>query len=203
STGVPTGLLRTERQYENFILELEWSHQVPGGNAGLFVWSHPLTAPGTPFARAIEVQILDGRESESYTSHGDIFPIHGARMTPDRPHPNGWDRCLPSEKRCRPAGEWNHYRVTCRDGRIKLDVNGKEVSGGYDCSPRKGYIVLESEGGEVLYRNLRIRELPSTGATEKESAPVAQGFRSLYNGVDLKGWRLDPREREHWKAKDW
>ncbi|MFN7545474.1 MAG: DUF1080 domain-containing protein [Acidobacteriota bacterium] len=35
--GIPTGALRTQRQYENFVLELEWRHLKPGGNAGVFV----------------------------------------------------------------------------------------------------------------------------------------------------------------------
>ncbi len=48
-------------------------------------------------------------------------------------------RCLPIEKRAKPSPEWNHYRVTCKDGTIKLEVNGKEVSGAGDCVPRKGY----------------------------------------------------------------
>ena len=77
-TGVATGVLRTDRHYENFILELEWKHLHAGGNAGLFVWSDPLTAPGVPFTRSIEVQILDGRNSETYTSHGD--PIQFANL---------------------------------------------------------------------------------------------------------------------------
>src|SRR5688500_12980676 len=105
STGVPTGVLRTLRQYENFVLELEWKHIKAGGNAGLFVWSGALPICGQPFTKAIEVQILDGRNSESYTSHGDVFPIQGASMVPDRPHPKGSSRCLPSEHRARPAGE--------------------------------------------------------------------------------------------------
>src|SRR5262245_7080784 len=41
STGVPTGVMRSVRQYENFELELEWRHMRPKGNAGLFVWSEP------------------------------------------------------------------------------------------------------------------------------------------------------------------
>ena len=41
STGVPTGVMRTGKQYENFELELEWRHMKPEGNAGLFVWSAP------------------------------------------------------------------------------------------------------------------------------------------------------------------
>src|SRR5688572_6552515 len=100
STGKPTGVMRTEKHYENFELELEWKHIVPQGNAGLFVWSDPITARGQPFTRSIEVQILDGRNGETYTSHGDIFSIHGARMKPDRAHPSGSERCLPSEFRC-------------------------------------------------------------------------------------------------------
>ena len=52
---------------------------------------------GQPFSRGIEVQVLDGRNSEVYTSHGDVFSIWGASMKPDRPHPRGSERCLPSE----------------------------------------------------------------------------------------------------------
>ena len=86
-TGRPTGVMRTDRHYENFILEVEWRHLRPKGNAGIFVWSDakPVTHPR--FTRSIEVQVLDGRETPNYTSHGDVFAIHGATMKPDRPHP--------------------------------------------------------------------------------------------------------------------
>lgn len=203
STGVPTGIVRTQRQYENFVLELEWKHLKAMGNAGLFVWSDPLTAPGTPFARAIEVQILDGRNTENYTSHGDIFSIHGSTMKPDRPHPNGWERCLPSENRCRPAGEWNHYRVECQDGAVKLSVNGKLVSGGTQARPRKGYICLESEGSPAEFKNIRIKELPSTNPSAEETAPVADGFTPLYTGVDLRNFKHESGHEGHWQPKNW
>ncbi|WLD11974.1 3-keto-disaccharide hydrolase [Planctellipticum variicoloris] len=203
STGKPTGTLRTDRMYENFIVELEWRHLQPGGNAGLFVWGDPITHVGVPFSRGIEVQILDGRETASYTSHGDVFSIWGARMKPDRPHPNGSERCLPSEKLCKPSPEWNHYRVTCRDGVLKLAVNGKEVSGASECRPRKGYLCLESEGSECHFRNLRIKELPSTNPAPEEIALEATGFRPLYTGVDLSGWKATDEHQAHWKVNDW
>jgi len=202
-TGVPTGVLRTDRQYENFILELEYLHLHAGGNAGLFVWSDPVTAPGVPFTRSIEVQILDGVETENYTSHGDVFSIHGASLVPHRPHPAGWQRCLPSERRAKPAGEWNHYRVECRDGDLKLSVNGAVVSGASQCSPRKGYLCLESEGSEVHFRNIRIQELPSSDPPSEEIAAEAEGFVSLYTGVDLAGWRQDAGHEGHWQPRDW
>jgi hypothetical protein len=214
STGVPTGIIRTERMYENFVIELEWKHLHPAGNAGLFLWGDSLTAPGTPFARGIEVQILDhgyvekfekqtGQKPDGFTGHGDVFAIHGATMKPDRPHPKGAMRCLPSEFRCKPAGEWNHYRVECNRGAVKLSVNGKEVSGGTDCRPRKGYLCLESEGSECHFRNLRIQELPSTELKPDEVAAPAQGFHSLYTGIDLSGWKVAPGHKSHWKPVDW
>jgi hypothetical protein len=157
STGVPTGVMRTTRHYENFILELEWKHLHAGGNAGLFVYSDPVTSQGVPFTRSIEIQIIDGNHPQGlWTGHGDIFSIHGAKMKPDRPHPQGWERCLPNELRAKPAGEWNHYRVESHDGRITLAVNGKVVSGAFECNPRKGYICLDSEGSEAHCRNIRI-----------------------------------------------
>ena len=58
-TGFPTGALRTTRQYENFILDLDWRHLSSGGNSGVFIWGTPIAAPGVPFLRGIEVQVLD------------------------------------------------------------------------------------------------------------------------------------------------
>lgn len=204
STGLPTGVMRTKRHYENFIMEIEWRHMKPGGNAGIFVWSEPLTAPGVPFAKGIEVQVIDGDSPEGvWTGHGDIFSIHGARCVPDRPHPQGWERCLPSEKRAKPAGQWNHYRIEARDGRISLAVNGKVVSGVTQSRPRKGYLCLESEGSECHFRNLRIRELPSSNPPPDEVASFDQGFQSLYTGIDLSGWQHTPMHQGHWKAADW
>src|SRR4051812_46500256 len=120
TTGVPTGFLRTAKRYENFILEMEWMHMKEKGNSGIFVWADPLPGVGTPFTRAVEVQVLVGTESKNYTSHGDVFAIHGSKFTPDREHPSKWMRCLPSEKRAHGVGKWNHYRVECNDGTIKL-----------------------------------------------------------------------------------
>lgn len=202
-TGIPTGALRTERQYENFILELEWRHLKPGGNAGLFIWSGPISAPGVPFLRSIEVQILDHAygQSDWFTTHGDIFPIHGSTMIPDEP--SRGSRSFPNEMRSNGSPEWNHYRVTCIDGVIKLAVNGKEVSGGRNCNYRKGYIALESEGGMVDYRNIRIKELPSTQPSPEETAPLDEGFQSIYNGLNLNGWKVPEGSEGHWRAQDW
>jgi len=200
-TGRPTGALRTERQYENFIMEVEWRHLKNAGNAGIFIWASPLAAPGVRFLRAIEVQVLDHGygNTAAHTTHGDVFAIHGATMKPFGRH-SGM-RSFPSESRSKPSPEWNHYRIVCEAGVIRLHVNGKEVSGGEACVWRKGYIGLESEGSPTEWRNLRIKELPASGATAEQTAPVAQGHRPLYNGADLRGWNSKTPDR--WKPNDW
>jgi hypothetical protein len=207
-TGIPTGLLRTEKQYENFIIELEWRHMKPGGNAGLFVWGDGLPAVGSPFARGIEVQILDNGydakgKNEWYTTHGDVFPVWGATMTATGRTSQNKARSFPIEDRVKDSPEWNHYRVEARDGELRLSVNGKEVTVGKDCVPRKGYLCLESEGSECHFRNIRIIELPSTNPNPEEIAVAVEGFRPLYTGVDLTNWRADPGHEGHWQPKDW
>lgn len=200
TTGKPTGVMRTERMYENYIVELDWMHILKGGNSGFFIHSGAMPARGVPFTKGHEIQVLDGDDPKGlWTGHGDVFSIHGASFVPDRPHPGGWMRCLPSEKRAHPAGQWNHYRITVNDGSVKLEVNGKEVSGGTKCNPRKGYLCLESEGAPCHFRNIRIKELPSTNPPPDQVAEEYQGFHSLYTGLDLRGWTGG----ENWKPKDW
>lgn len=202
-TGRPTGALRTARQYENFILEVEWRHLSSGGNSGVFIWGTPIAAPGVPFLRGIEVQVLDHGynspgKNEWYTTHGDVFPIHGATMKPFGRH-NGM-RSFPSEERSKGTPEWNHYRIVCTNGVIRLHVNGQEVSGGEECNYRKGYLALESEGAPVEFRNLRIRELPSSGASAESTAPVDLNWRTLFTGLDLRGWKTNAVTASRWRV---
>jgi len=35
---------------------------------------------------------------------------------------------MPTENRSKPSPEWNHYRIECNNGAIRLDVNGKVVT---------------------------------------------------------------------------
>jgi len=198
-SGKPTGELRTERMYQNFIMEVEWRHMKTRGNAGIFVWADDITARGQPFHRSIEVQVLENAYGNSggHTVHGDIFPIHGAKMTPI--NGRGGSRAFPTEFRSKPSPEWNHYRIVCDDGNISLAVNGKVVTRGKEASPRKGYICLESEGGVVHYRNMRIKELPPTPLEAGQVAIANRGYRCLYTGVDFSGWRAT----EGWRSQNW
>ncbi len=208
-TGKPVGGLRTVKQYENFIVELEWRHLQRSGNSGFFAWGSPINAPGVPFLRGIEVQILDqgyaddfaqknGKKSDWFTTHGDVFAIHGATM--NYVGKTNGKRSFPTEDRSKPSPEWNHYRVVANNGSLRLHVNGKEVSGGDGANYRKGYLALESEGAPVEFRNLRIKELPSTGADASNSAPLDPGWRAVFNSVDLRGWRTSEATAARWSV---
>jgi len=34
-------------------------------------------------------------------------------------------------------------------------------------------------------------------------AELDRGFKSIYTGVDLSGWKVEDGQQEHWTAKDW
>jgi hypothetical protein len=86
---------------------------------------------------------------------------------------------------------------------LTLAVNGKVVTRGFHSNPRKGYICLESEGSEIHFRNLRIHELPGSNPPSELVAKTDEGFRSLYNGLDLRGWKKVTGNEGHWNAKNW
>ncbi len=174
-TGKPVSVLRTTKQYENFEMVVEWSHQKAAGNSGVFVWVTPqsierLTEAGKPgLPDGIEVQILDhgytdkvkaqGGKTDWFGTNGDVFPVR-VKMTPFPPlSPNG-QRSFPRKHLAKGHGEWNHYYIRAINGEVRLWVNGEEVSGGTGCDPSKGFLCLESEGSPIIFRKLRIRELP-------------------------------------------
>jgi hypothetical protein len=201
-SGKPNGEIRTEKMYQNFVMELEWRHMVPRGNAGVFIWADDIPARGTPFHRGIEVQVLENAygNNDHHTTHGDVFPIQGATMTPINGRKGS--RAFPTEDRALPSPQWNHYRIEGRDGEVTLSVNGKVVTRGKDAVPRKGYVCLESEGGVVHYRNVQIRELPDTPLAPEHVAIADRGYRSLYSGLDFRGWdRTDGDDR--WTTNGW
>ncbi|MCL4216720.1 MAG: DUF1080 domain-containing protein [Candidatus Hydrogenedentes bacterium] len=180
--GNPIGVMRSEKQYENFILHIEWRHMEAGGNSGVFVWSEGTVPEGRNLPKGVEVQMLeldwvnqhkneDGTLPPIAYVHGELFGANGATTVPDNPR---GERSKSIENRCKGKGEWNVYDVVCVDGVIKLSVNGKFVNGISGSSVKKGYLCLESEGAEIHFRNIRIMELPPGITTEEQTAPVVE-----------------------------
>ena len=181
-SGHPIGVMRSGRQYENFLLHIEWRHMEAGGNSGVFVWSEGTVPEGQQLPKGMEVQMLeldwvnqhklkDGSLPPIAYVHGELFGAGGLEATPDNPRGN---RSKSLENRCKGKGEWNVYDVVCVDGGVKLAVNGKFVNGVSQASVKKGYLCLESEGAEIHFRNIRILELPPGVTSEEQTAPVVK-----------------------------
>jgi hypothetical protein len=178
--GQPIGVMRSEQQYENFILHIEWRHMEAGGNSGVFAWSDAAPAPGRNLPKGLEVQMLElqwpvlnpdekGEPRPVGYVSGELFGANGLEIVPDNPRGS---RSQSVELRCKGKGEWNTYDVVCVDGVAKLAVNGKFVNGVSRSTMRKGYLCLESEGAEIHFRNIRILELPPGITTPEQVAPV-------------------------------
>jgi hypothetical protein len=179
-SGHPIGVMRSDRQYENFLLHIEWRHMEAGGNSGVFVWSEGTVPEGQQLPKGMEVQMLeldwvnqhkrpDGSLPPIAYVHGELFGAGGLEATPDNPRGS---RSKSLENRCKGKGEWNVYDVVCVDGTVKLAVNGKFVNSIRNSSVRKGYLCLESEGAEIHFRNIYILELPPGITTPENTAPL-------------------------------
>ena len=166
-TGHPIGVMRSEKQYENFILHIEWMHMEPGGNSGVFAWSNAVPSERNRLPDGVEIQMLEldwpklntrnGVTPPIAYVHGELFGVGGVKTVPDNPR---GERSKSIENRCLPRGVWNTYDVVAVDGTIKLSVNGRFVNGISRSTQKKGYLCLESEGAEIHFRNIRIMELP-------------------------------------------
>lgn len=177
-SGRPIGVMRSEKQYENFIMHVEWKHMEPGGNSGIFVWSSAVPDAKDRLPDGVEVQMLeldwvelnsrDGVQQPIAYVHGELFGVGGVETIPDNPRDT---RSKSIENRCKPRGEWNTYDVICVDGTIKLSVNGKFVNGISKSTQKKGYLCLESEGGEIFFRNFTLVELPPGVTSPEQTAP--------------------------------
>lgn len=179
STGMPIGVVRSEKQYENFILHVEWKHLEPGGNSGVFVWSGANPKGDNPLPDGVEVQMLEldwvnlnvrnGVKPPIAYVHGELFGVQGVQTTPDNPR---GERSKSIENRAKGKGEWNSYDVVCVDGVIKLSVNGKFVNGISKSTQKKGYLCLEAEGAKIQFRNFKIIELAPGVTSAAETAAL-------------------------------
>jgi len=181
-SGHPIGVMRTEKQYENFLLHVEWRHMEAGGNSGVFAWSEGTVPEGKNLPKGMEVQMLEldwpnqhrdkkGNPADIAYVHGELFGANGLTAKPDNPRGS---RSKSVENRCKGKGEWNVYDAVFVDGVVKLSVNGKFVNGVSQSSVKKGYLCLESEGAEIHFRDIRILELPPGITSEDEVAPVVE-----------------------------
>jgi len=137
----------------------------PRCNSGVFIRTFPLTPrPGKDIGfNGIEIAI-DDTTTAGFHDTGAIY-----------------DLVKPATNAMKPAGDWNHLHVTCDKNLIQVNLNGKRVSQmdldqwttankrpddtdhkfdvAYKDHPRQGYFGLQDHGGDVWYKNIKLKKL--------------------------------------------
>ncbi len=142
--GNPFGYMRTENQYGDYKLHVEWRWIGEGTNSGIF---QRVQAGDKVWPNAIECQLCAGKAGDFVMLGGaKIAEVECAGEFPVK------DRNGDFEK---PEGEWNEAEIVCVGNRITVYINGKLQN---ECTTEKseGFIALQSEGGPVEFRNVYI-----------------------------------------------
>ena len=152
--GDPFGYMYTKKKYSNYTLELEWSWVGEGTNSGIFV-AIAEVQPGNPFPNGIECQLKDGLA-------GDFVLLGGSDMNEYVAPPEGRPAFPVIKKRTdsneKPIGEWNKAKIEVFDGKITVYINNVLQNQG-TTKVKEGYIGLQSEGGPIKFRNVKLTNL--------------------------------------------
>lgn len=150
-TGEPFGYMYyAAEKFSDFTLEAEWSWFEEPKNSGIFLLIEETT---NPFPNGIECQLWAGNAGDFVLLGGSMLEEYVApEGEPKSKFPKMVKKEASSEK---PVGEWNQARIEVKDGHITVYINGVLQNEGTD-PVKEGYVALQSEGGPVKFRNVRI-----------------------------------------------
>jgi hypothetical protein len=159
--GTPLGYIRTEKDYTNLILTLEWRRPAgkKPGRGGVLIRT---TGKDQIWPKSLEAQLNAG-------GAGDFWGLIGYRLSgpEDRMKTIEHDQfgtltnVAKSKDVEKPVGEWNTYKIVAKGGAVTLSINGHTVNEATDCEIVPGKICLTSEGDEIHFRNVRLQVLPN------------------------------------------
>ena len=149
-SGKPSGYLRTEADYGDYVLHVEWRWPDKGGNSGVL-----LHAQGADkvWPKSLEAQLKSGNAGVFYViPMGEVEFKEHADQTNKRVRGRRTDKLAESSEK--KLGEWNTYEIHCKGGSVKLIVNGVVQNVATDLNITKGKIGLQSEGTPIEFRNV-------------------------------------------------
>jgi len=147
-SGIPNGYIRTELDYCNYKLHVEWRWVEEPGNSGILLH---MQAPDTVWPRSIEAQLMAGNA-------GDFYVIGGTNIN-ERQDPSSRRIAKRAESSELPAGEWNTYDILCSEDTITLIVNDVVQNMATGATVKSGKICLQSEGKPIQFRNIYLEPL--------------------------------------------
>jgi hypothetical protein len=150
-TGNPFGYMYTKDKYSNYTLHAEWKFPVGNAtNSGIFLL---IEEPSNPFPNGTECNLMAGNAGQFVLLGGSDLKEYVPEEGQERPKfPKIEKKEESSEKE---AGQWNEADIDVQDGVITVVINGVKQNVG--TNPNKtGHIGLQSEGGPVQFRNVRL-----------------------------------------------
>ena len=144
--GDPRGYLRTEQDYTNYVLKLEWRFPGKPGNSGVLL---RMVGEDKVWPKSIEAQL-------HHQNAGDIWNIDKFPMKVDPARTSGRRTVKLKESSEKPLGDWNEYEIALDGPKLTLKVNRVVQNEAAECEVVPGKICLQSEGAEVQFRNIRL-----------------------------------------------
>jgi hypothetical protein len=155
TTGVPNGYMRTQKEFSNYRLHVEWRYPEKEVNSGIMLH---VTGPD-------KIWVSHYQANLKHLGVGD-FVVHGVGqkatisgkeyVSTDKEKP-AVPKLNPSNEK--PQGEWNSYDIVCKGNTIEVTVNGLLQNTATNCSTTKGAIALQAEGCKIQFRNLWIEKI--------------------------------------------
>lgn len=159
SLGTPQGHLVSDKEYENYRMEVEYRFAGTPGNCGVLVHASTPRSLYDMFPKSIEVQMMHENAGDFWCIVEDIkVPDMEARRGPKE----DWGIVEGKNRRIlnltdgseNPVGEWNSMTIECLADSVKVWVNGDLVNFGYEATATKGHVALQAEGSEVEFRKV-------------------------------------------------
>ena len=154
--GTPLGYLYTERDYANFVLELDyrWPPGEQAGKGGILIRK---TGPDQVWPKSLEAQINAGDAGDFWGLVG--YTLDGPedrKKTLEHPQFGKLTNLKKLAMVERPTGQWNHYKVIADGTNVTLEVNGQVVNRATSCDATPGKVLLTAEGFPIQFRNLHL-----------------------------------------------
>lgn len=152
--GKPNGYMRTEADYCDYKLHLEWRWAEKPTNSGVLLHAR---GADKVWPKCVEAQLKSGNAGDFVLIGGTGVTVDGKRIQDvSKPWLISAKKRQSSEK---PPGQWNSYDIVCRGDTITLTVNGMLQNEGTNASESSGKICLQSEGSPIEFRNIYIESL--------------------------------------------
>ncbi len=156
--------LRSEKEYENFVLRFEY--QTQGWYEGGVLFHAPLEGPGSRLG--LKIHLRHDRDDYGARSPGAIYDVAAPRRLVNLPS-GQWNRCEVEYN-------WPLLRVTL-NGTLIQDIN-MDANDVLKYRLRKGFLGIQNIGCRAYFRNIQIRPLPDQEHWTSLLASGMEGFRA-------------------------